>query len=121
MNQVALVGNLTDDPTLRYTPSGKAVADFTLAVSHLSKAQGQWQDVTDGFFTVTCWNALAENVAASLAKGSRALVTGKLIQRTFELEGTKRTVVEVQASHVGADLQFATATIEKATAEKQSA
>ena len=121
MNQVALVGNITDDPELRYTQSGKAVANFTIAVSHRSKTNGQWNDVTDGFFSVVCWKGLADNVAQSLKKGSRVVVTGKLTQRTFEVEGTKRTMIEVQASHVGADLQFATATIEKATKEKQSA
>ncbi|MBK5227618.1 MAG: single-stranded DNA-binding protein, partial [Actinobacteria bacterium] len=120
MNQVVLVGNLTDDPALRYTQSGKAVANFTLAVSHRSRHNGQWQDVTDGFFTVTCWDTLADNVAASFKKGSRAIVAGKLIQRTFETEGGKRTVVEVQAQHVGPDLQFATATIDKASSEAKA-
>lgn len=122
MNHVSLVGNLTDDPTLRYTKSGKAVANLTLAVSHREYRDGRSQDVTDGFFNVTCWNALADNVAASLKKGSRAGVVGKLIQRTFETEeGGKRTVIEVQAAHVGADLQFATAEMTKAVREKQSA
>ncbi len=82
MNQVALVGNITGDPHLRYTQSGKAVANFTLAVSHRTKANGQWQDVTDGFFTITCWNSLADNVAVSLKKGCRTVVIGKLSQRT---------------------------------------
>jgi single-strand DNA-binding protein len=122
VNHVVLVGNLTDDPTLRYTQSGKAVANFTLAVSHREFRNGRSQDVTDGFFAVTCWNALADNVAHSLKKGARAVVAGKLIQRTFETEDSgKRTVVEVQAFHVGADLQFATAEITKAVREKQSA
>lgn len=119
MNQVTLVGNLTDDPVLRYTQSGKAVANLTLAVSHRSRHNGEWQDVTDGFFAVTCWNSLADNVAASLKKGSRALVAGKLIQRTFETEDGKRTVVEVQAQHVAAELSFVTVAITKATKEKQ--
>lgn len=121
MNQVVLVGNLTDDPALRYTQSGKAVANFTLAVSHRARSNGQWQDVTDGFFTVTCWNALADNVAASLKKGCRTMVSGKLIQRTFETEGQKRTTIEIVASQVAPDLSFATASVEKSTKEKQSA
>jgi len=121
MNQVALVGNITVDPQLRYAQSGKAVANFTVAVSHRTKNNGQWQDITDGFFTVTCWNSLADNVAASLKKGSRVLVTGKLTQRSFETEGHKRTTVEIVASHVGAELSFATAEITKATKEKQDA
>ena len=122
MNQVALVGNLTDDPALRYTQSGKAVANFTLAVSHGSKHNGQWQDVTDGFFTATCWNSLADNVAASFKKGSRAVVAGKLTQRTWKTEdGSKRTTTEIVASHVAVDLTFVTAEITQAASEKQSA
>lgn len=120
MNQVALLGNLTDEPTLRYTQSGKAVTNFTLAVSHRERHNGEWQDVTDGFFTVTCWNRLADNVAASLKKGARALVTGKLIQRTFETDGTKRTVVEIVASHVGPELTFAKADVTKNSAADSS-
>jgi len=121
MNQAVLVGNITDDPQLRYTQSGKAVANFTVAVSHRSKKDGEWQDVTDGFFTVTCWNSLADNVTASLKKGSRVLVTGKLIQRSFETEGNKRTTIEIVASHVGPELTFATAEITKASRQKQDA
>jgi single-strand DNA-binding protein len=121
MNQLALVGNITDDPQLRYTQSGKAVANFTVAVSHRTKSNGGWQDVTDGFFTVTCWNSLADNVAASLKKGSRVLVTGKLTQRSFETEGQKRSAIEIVASHVAAELSFATAEITKATRAKQDA
>ena len=121
MNQVALVGNITDDPELRFTQSGKAVANFTLAVSHRSKASGEWKDVTDGFFTVTCWNGLADNVAASLKKGARTLVAGKLVQRSFEVDGAKRSTIEIVASQVGPDLSFATAEVAKVVREKQNA
>jgi single-strand DNA-binding protein len=121
MNQVALAGNLTADPTLRYTQSGKSVCSFTLAVSHRTKKDGGWQDVTDGFFTVTCWNSLADNVAASLKKGSRVLVTGKLTHRSFETDGHKRTTTEIVAAHVGPELSFAIAEITKATRIKQDA
>ena len=121
MNQVALVGNITDDPTLRYTQSGKAVANFTLAVSHRTKTNGQWQDVNDGFFTVTCWNSLADNVAASLKKGCRTVVVGKLTQRNFETDGQRRTTLEIVASQVGPDLFFATASVQKAPMKEQSA
>lgn len=121
MNHVSLVGNLTADPTLRYTQSGKVVCSFTLAVSHRARHNGAWQDVTDGFFNVTAWNSLADNVAKSLAKGARSLVSGKLIQRTFETDDGKRTVVEVQANHVAAELSFATVEIVKAAKEKQDA
>ena len=117
MNQVVLVGNLTDDPALRYTQSGKAVANFTLAVSHRSRHNGEWQDVNDGFFTVTCWDTLADNVAGSFKKGSRAIVAGKLTQRTWKTEdGSKRTTTEIVASHVAVDLTFGAAEITKKSA-----
>jgi len=70
MNQVALVGNITDDPELRYTQSGAAFASFTVAVSHRSKHNGGWQDVTDGFFRCTAWRSVAENAARSLKKAA---------------------------------------------------
>jgi single-strand DNA-binding protein len=117
MNQVALVGNITDDPELRYTQSGAALAGFTVAVSHRSKHNGEWQDVNDGFFRRTAWRSVAENASRTLKKGMRVFVAGKLLQRTFEVEGNKRTVVEIQVSHVGPDLQFATADVTKSTAE----
>jgi single-strand DNA-binding protein len=117
MNQVALVGNITDDPELRYTQSGAALAGFTVAISHRSKTNGEWQDVNDGFFRCTAWRSVAENAAKSLKKGQRVMVIGKLIQRSFETEGQKRTVVEIQVQHVGPDLQFATAEVAKSTAE----
>lgn len=114
MNHVSIVGNLTEDPALRYTQSGKAVCNFTVAVSHRERHNGTWQDVTDGFFTVTAWNTLADNVAASLRKGSRVAVAGRLIQRSWKTEdGTKRYAVEITASHVAADLSFCTAQITK--------
>jgi single-strand DNA-binding protein len=74
MNQVALVGNLTDDHELRYTQSGLAVANFTVAVSRKERHNGQWQDVTDGFFRCTAWRQTADNAAASFKKGSRVMV-----------------------------------------------
>ncbi len=117
MNQVALVGNITDDPELRYTQSGAALASFTVAVSHRSKHNGEWQDVTDGFFRCTAWRSVAENASRTLKKGMRVFVAGKLVQRTFEVEGNKRQTVEIQVTHVGPDLQFATAEVAKSTAE----
>jgi single-strand DNA-binding protein len=113
MNQVALVGNITDDPELRYTQSGAALASFTVAVSHRSKHNGEWQDVNDGFFRCTAWRSVAENASRTLRKGMRVFVAGKLVQRAFEIEGQKRTVVEIQVSHVGPDLQFAVAEVTK--------
>ena len=117
MNQVALVGNITDDPELRYTQSGAALAGFTVAVSHRSKHNGEWQDVSDGFFRCAAWRSVAENATRSLHKGDRVLVVGKLIQRTFEVEGQKRSTIEVQVQNIGPDLQFATATIEKTSSD----
>ena len=113
MNQVALVGNITDDPELRYTQSGAALAGFTVAVSHRSKHNGEWQDVNDGFFRCTAWRGVAENASRTLHKGDRVLVVGKLTQRNFEVEGQKRSAVEIQVQHVGPDLQFAIAEISK--------
>jgi single-strand DNA-binding protein len=117
MNQVALVGNITDDPELRYTQSGAALAGFTVAVSHRSKYNGEWQDVSDGFFRCTAWRSVAENASRSLKKGMRVFVAGKLVQRTFEVEGQKRQTVEIQVTNTGPDLQFATAEVAKSTAE----
>ncbi len=117
MNQVALVGNIADDPELRYTQSGAALAGFTVAVSHRSRHNGQWQDVTDGFFRCTAWRSVAENASRTLKKGMRVFVAGKLVQRTFEVEGQKRQTVEIHVTHVGPDLQFATAEVTKSTAE----
>ena len=124
MNQVALVGNITDDPELRYTQSGAALAGFTVAVSHRSKHNGEWQDVSDGFFRCTAWRSVGENAAKSLKKGARVFVAGKLIQRTWEdKDGGKRQSVEIQVSSVGPDLQFQSGEVKKATSpeEKQSA
>ena len=118
MNQVALVGNITDDPELRYTQSGAALANFTVAVSHRSKHNGEWQDVNDGFFRCTAWRSVAENAAKSLRKGARVFVAGKLVQRTWkDKDGNKRQTVEVQVTNVGPDLQFATAEVEKSAAD----
>ncbi|MDP9069296.1 MAG: single-stranded DNA-binding protein [Actinomycetota bacterium] len=118
MNQVALVGNITDDPELRYTQSGAALASFTVAVSHRSKHNGEWQDVNDGFFRCTAWRSNAENAAQTLKKGMRVFVAGKLAQRNWQDEGgNKRQSVEIQITHVGPDLQFATAEVAKSAAE----
>lgn len=118
MNQVALVGNLTDDPELRYTQSGAALASFTVAVSHRSKHNGEWQDVNDGFFRCTAWRSVAENAAHTLKKGMRIFVAGKLVQRSWQdNDGNRRHTVEIQVTHVGPDLQFATAEVTKSSAE----
>ncbi len=79
MNQVALVGNITDDPELRYTQSGAALANFTVAVSHRSKHSGEWQDVNDGFFRCTAWRSVAENASRTLKRACAMLRTSRVL------------------------------------------
>ena len=114
-NMVTLVGNITDDPELRFTPSGAAVANFTVAVNRRFKNnEGQWEDKLDGFFRCNCWRDMAENVAESLQKGSRVVVVGRLQQRSWDdPEGNRRSVVEVQVDEVGPSLRWASASIQK--------
>ncbi len=114
-NTVTLVGNITDDPELRFTPSGAAVANFTVAVNRRIRNQdGTWDDRLDGFFRCNCWRDMAENVAESLQKGARVMVVGRLQQRTWEdSEGNKRSAFEVQVDEVGPSLRWATATVTK--------
>lgn len=112
-NSVTLIGNLTRDPELRYTASGRALASFGLAVNRRYQANGEWQEQVS-YFNVTAWGDLGENAAASLTKGSRAIVFGRLEQREYEnREGEKRTIVEVVAEEVGASLRWAQAQIER--------
>jgi single-strand DNA-binding protein len=114
--QITLVGNLVDDPELRFTPSGAAVAKFRVASTprYLDRQSGEWKDGEGLFLTVNCWRQMAENVAESLAKGSRVIVTGRLKQRSYETrEGEKRTVYEIEADDVGASLRNATAKVNR--------
>ncbi len=114
-NQVMLVGNLTDDPELRFTPSGAAVANFRLAVTPRVRDGETWKDGETSFFRVNVWRQQAENVAESLTKGSRCIVAGRLRTRSWETpEGEKRSVTEVEADEVGPSLKFATAKVERA-------
>jgi single-strand DNA-binding protein len=115
-NQIVIVGNLTDDPELRYTPNGAAVANFSVAVTPRFRDQqtNEWKDGDTSFFRVNIWRNAAENVAESLTRGSRVVVVGRLKQRSWETpEGEKRTVVEIEADEVAPSLKFATAKIEK--------
>jgi single-strand DNA-binding protein len=114
-NSVTLVGNLTDDPELRFTPSGRQVANFTVAVNKRFKNnEGQWEDRLDGFFRCNCWGEMAENVSESLNKGARIVVTGRLQQRSWEdAEGGKRSAFEVQVDEVGPSLRWSTAAVQK--------
>lgn len=114
-NTVTLVGNITDDPELRFTPSGAAVANFTVAVNRRTRNDdGTWDDKLDGFFRCSCWRNLAENVSESLHKGTRVIVVGRLQQRSWEdQEGNKRSTFEVQVDEVAPSLRWATATVQK--------
>ena len=112
-NNVTLVGNVTRDPELRFTPSGQAVATFGLAVNRRwqNRQTQAWEEATS-FFDVVCWAQLAENAAESVSKGSRLIVTGRLDQRTWETqEGDKRSKIEVQADEIGPSLRWATAQV----------
>ena len=115
-NSVTLVGNLVDDPELRFTPSGVALAKLRVAVNRRWRDQSnEWQEET-GFFGGTCWRDMAENVAESLQKGARVILTGRLQQRTWETqEGEKRSIVEVTIDEIGPSLRWATASIAKTT------
>ncbi len=112
-NTVTLVGNITRDPELRFTPAGQAVATFGMAVNRRYQKNGQWEEQTS-FFNVTAWGTLGENASNSLNKGARVLVTGRLEQRSWETqEGEKRSVVEVVADEIGPSLRWATVDITK--------
>ena len=121
-NQITIVGNLTDDPELRYTANGAAVANFRVAYStRIRDAAGNWTDGETSFFTINCWRALAENAAESLTRGTRVVVTGRLKQRSWEnQEGEKRTVVEIEADDLGPSLKWATARVEKTNRSSSS-
>ena len=112
-NSVDLVGNVTRDPELRFTPGGMAVAQFGLAVNRRFQRNNEWKEETS-FFDVVTYGTLAENVSESLNRGSRVLVQGRLEQRSWETqEGDKRSKVEVIADEVGPSLRWATAEVTK--------
>jgi single-strand DNA-binding protein len=117
-SQTTMIGNLTRDPELRYTAGGQAVASFGLAVNRRWQKNGEWQEETS-FFNVTAWGELGENSAASLPKGSRVIVYGRLTQRSYETnEGEKRSVVEVVADEIGPSLRWAQCQIERTERDK---
>jgi single-strand DNA-binding protein len=114
---ITVVGNLTDDPELRFTPSGAAVASFTVASTPrtFDKNSNEWKDGDALFLRCSIWRQAAENVAESLTKGMRVVVQGRLRQRSYETrEGEKRTVVELDVEEVGPSLKYATAKVTKA-------
>src|SRR5437868_3669924 len=115
---ITVVGNLTADPELRFTPSGAAVASFTVASTPrtFDRASGEWKDGDALFMRCSIWRQAAENVAESLTRGMRVVVQGRLRQRSFETrEGEKRTVVEMEVDEVGPSLRYATAKVSKTT------
>lgn len=115
---ITLVGNLVDDPELRFTTSGTAVAKFRIASTPRSfdRESGQWKDGESLFLTCNVWRQAAENVAESLQRGMRVIVQGRLKQRSYETrEGEKRTVYEVEIDEVGPSLKSATAKVNKTT------
>lgn len=117
-NTTTLTGNLTRDPELRFTTSGRAVANFGLAVNRRYQQNGEWQDSVS-FLDVTAWGDLAENIAASTGKGDRVTVTGRLEQNTWETDdGDKRSKVEIVANDVAASMQFATVKVTKTVRDK---
>ena len=112
-NTVTLTGNLTKDPELRYTTGGRGVASFGLAVNRRYQVNGEWQEQVS-FFNVVAWADLGENAAASLHKGNRVMVTGRLEQRSYDTrEGETRNVTEVIADDLGPSLRWAQAQVER--------
>ena len=114
-NTITISGNITREPEMRYTPSGVSKVTFGVAVNRSWRNQQtqEWEEQTS-FFNVVAWRQLAENVAASLTKGSRVVVSGRLEQRSWETEaGEKRSVVEIVADDVAPSLRFATAEVHK--------
>ncbi|HUU62290.1 MAG TPA: single-stranded DNA-binding protein [Acidimicrobiia bacterium] len=112
-NHVTLIGNLVEDPELRFTPAGVAMARIRLAVNRRYQRNGEWQEETS-FFGGTLWREAAENAAESLQKGMRIIVVGSLEQRSWETsEGEKRSVVEVRIDELGPSVRWATATVTK--------
>lgn len=111
-----IIGNLTADPELRFTPSGAAVANFTVASTPrtFDKQSNEWKDGETLFMRCSVWRNAAENVAESLSKGTRVIVQGRLKMRSFEQDGQKRTVVEMEVDEVGPSLTFATAKVVRA-------
>ena len=114
---ITVIGNLTSEPELRWTPSGAAVATFTIASTPrtLDRQTQEWKDGESLFLRCSVWREAAENVAESLTRGSRVVAQGRLKQRSFETkEGEKRTVVELEVDEVGPSLRYATAKVTKA-------
>jgi single-strand DNA-binding protein len=114
--QITIIGNLVDDPELRYTPTGQAVAKFRVASTprYMDKQTNEWKDGDSLFLSCNVWRQAAENVAETLQRGMRVIVSGRLRQRSYETkEGEKRTVYEIEADEVGPSLRNASAKVTK--------
>jgi single-strand DNA-binding protein len=113
-NHTTIVGNLADDPELRFTNTGIAIANLRVAVTQRIQQDGEWRDGDTSFLKVNVWRGQAEHLADSLSKGDRVMVTGRLRQRSWETpEGEKRSGAEIEADEVGASLKWATAKVER--------
>lgn len=117
---VTIVGNAVVDPDLRFTPSGAAVAKFRIASTPrtFDRQTNEWKDGESLFLTVNCWRQLGENVAATVQRGMRVVVQGRLSQRSYDKDGEKRTVYEIEADEVAPSLRNATATVAKTTRQQ---
>ena len=114
-NSIVLVGNITRDPELRFTPSGQPTVSFGLAVNRRwqNRQTQEWEEATS-FFDIVCWRELAENASESLRRGARVIVTGRLEQRSWETDdGEHRSKVEIVADEIGPSLRFATADVQR--------
>ena len=121
---ITVVGNLTADPELRYTQTGLAVANFTIASTPrtFDRAANDWKDGEALFLRASCWREFAEHVAGSLTTGSRVSATGRLTQRSYETkEGAKRTSIELEVDEIGPSLRYATAQVTRASSGGGSA
>lgn len=112
---ITIIGNLTNDPELRFTPSGAAVANFTVASTPraFDRQSNEWKDGETLFMRCSVWRDAAENVAESLTRGTRVIVTGRLKSRSYEKDGEKRTVIELDVDEVGPSLRYATAKVNR--------
>ena len=113
---ITVIGNLTNDPELRFTPSGSAVANFTIASTPrtFDRQSNEWKDGETLFLRASVWREAAENVAESLTKGMRVIVTGRLKSRSYETkEGEKRTVIELEVDEIGPSLRYANAKVNR--------
>lgn len=114
-NTITLIGNMTRDPELRFTQTGRGVANFGIAVNRRYQVNNEWQEQTS-FFNVVAWGTTGENAAATFTKGDRIIVVGRLEQRSWETQdGEKRSVIEVIADDLGPSVRWAQASIEKTT------